>query len=95
MVTHGRPLAVEGCAESSLNFFLLGSVTLPVVDNTFDQSGQDNYKLLDKSNITTYLVLSIHHHRELFDQELVLTDNSKMNQHQQCHWAKSESLLSH
>ena len=42
VVTHGRPLAVEGCAESSLNFFLLGSVTLPVVDNTFDQSGQDN-----------------------------------------------------
>ena len=95
MVTHGRPLAVEGCAESSLNFFLLGSVTLPVVDNTFDQSGQDNYKLLDKSNITTYLVLSIYHHRELFDQELVLTDNSKMNQLQQWHWAKSEILLSH
>ena len=95
MVTHGRPLAVEGCAESSLNFFLLGSVTLPVVDNTFDQSGQDNYKLLDKPNITTYLVLSIYHHRELFDQELVLTDNSKMNQLQQWHWAKSESLLFH
>ena len=95
MVTHGRPLAVEGCAESSLNFFLLGSVTLPVVDNTFDQSGQDNYKLLDKSNITTYLVLSIYHYRELFDQELVLTDNSKMNQLQHWHWAKSESLLFH
>ena len=66
VVTRGRPLAVERCAESSLNFFLLGFVTLPVVDNTFDQSGQDNYKLLDKSNITTHLVLSIYHHRELF-----------------------------
>ena len=66
VVTRGRPLAVEGCAESSLNFFLLGFVTLPVVDNTFDQSGHDNYKLLDKSNITTHLVLSIYHHRELF-----------------------------
>ena len=59
------PLAVEAWAESSLNCFLLGSVTLPVVDNTFDQSGQDNYKLLDKSNITAHLVLSIYHHREL------------------------------
>ena len=66
VVTHARPLAVEGCAESSLNFFLLGSATLPVVDNTFDQSGQDNYKLLDKSNITAHPVLSIYHHREIF-----------------------------
>ena len=48
----------------SISFNL--AVTLPVVDITFHQSGQDNYKLLDKSNITTHLVLSIYHHRELF-----------------------------
>ena len=30
------------------------------------RSGQDNYKLLDKSNITAHLVLSIYNHRELF-----------------------------